>query len=507
MPAVAEQAAQAGRAAVVLELDGGARPVGRLVRRAREEVALVDPGARVVDARAGGRRPLAQVVGGVRARAVRVAPHDVRRRDAQPPHDLADAAQPAPAQRRAGEVAADRAEPREVEDADGGHVPRAEGERAKGTAPAVRAAGERDPGAGGRAGARGDHAVGVGALGDRVDPRVERREDRLVVVGRRAVVGERRREPRHHPGGQPLEGRDGRVDVGVVAVDRVDVVAQPQARIGDRHPGGCGVLGERGGQAPGVGGLDALLEAQEPGGLGLQPPVDPARDEAVVVVARHEHELAAGAERLADLGEERRRELRDAALRAVAQLDRVAEDHEPVGLADRRHQRLAQVGAAQQVRAVRGADVQVGDHERAHGRLRLTRLGRHGAAGTPRRPAGRRLLASARRPLRHDGPRRPRRRRGQGGAPGRRRRHPRLGPALARRREHVLPGSQPQQALARPRPHRPRGPGAGARARGTRRRESRDREPDRRREANRQSSNAPQAGRRPRRKPLRTARR
>ena len=79
-----------------------------------------------------------------------------------------------------------------------------------------------------------------------------------------------------------------------------------------------------------------------------------------------------------------------------------------------------------------------------------------GARGPLERAAGRRLLPDPRRPVRLDAAGRPRRRRGQGGGPGRRR-HPHLGAAGPRRRLDVLPRRQPQQAVdrARPRGRRP----------------------------------------------------
>jgi hypothetical protein len=54
------------------------------------------------------------------------------------------------------------------------------------------------------------------------------------------------------------------------------------------------------------------------------------------------------------------------ALGAVAQLEPVAEDHDPVDVPRRLEQRLAQLRASQQVAARSGAQVQVRDHERSH---------------------------------------------------------------------------------------------------------------------------------------------
>ena len=151
-------------------------------------------------------------------------------------------------------------------------------------------------------------------------------------------------------------------------MDRVDVVAQPQAGIGDADARGRGALGEPGGERAGVRGRQHLLEAEEARRLGLQAPVDPARDEPVVVVAADEHELAVRTERPAEVGEHRRGELGGVALGVLAQLEAVAEDDEAVDALERLEQRRAQLRAAQQVRAARGAEVQVGDDERLHSR-------------------------------------------------------------------------------------------------------------------------------------------
>ena len=72
------------------------------------------------------------------------------------------------------------------------------------------------------------------------------------------------------------------------------------------------------------------------------------------------------AERAAEVLEQRAGEGERDAVRAVAQLEPVAEDHETVDSAHGLHERLAQLGAPQQVRPLGRAHVQVGDHQRPH---------------------------------------------------------------------------------------------------------------------------------------------
>jgi hypothetical protein len=86
----------------------------------------------------------------------------------------------------------------------------------------------------------------------------------------------------------------------------------------------------------------------------------------VVVVARQHQQLAVAPQRGARLGEERRGELRGGAVRRLAQLEPVAEHDQAVDVAQRLDQRRAQLCPPQQVLAVRGADVEVGDDERPH---------------------------------------------------------------------------------------------------------------------------------------------
>ena len=151
-----------------------------------------------------------------------------------------------------------------------------------------------------------------------------------------------------------------------MAVDGVDVVAQPQAGVGDRDVRGRGALGQPGGERAGLLRAHGLLEAEEARGLGLQAAVDPARDEPVVVVAADQHELAVRPQRAPEVGEHVAGQLGRVALGVLAQLEPVAEDHEPVDARHGLEQRRAQIGAAEQVRALLGAEVEIGDDERRH---------------------------------------------------------------------------------------------------------------------------------------------
>ena len=110
---------------------------------------------------------------------------------------------------------------------------------------------------------------------------------------------------------------------------RVDVVAQPYARIGEREAGRRSRLRERGNRVAGRP-LRPLGEPERRRDAVAVAALEPRRDERVVVVAGHEHDLAVGAERRARLREERPRRRERLAQRPLAQLERVAEQHEPL---------------------------------------------------------------------------------------------------------------------------------------------------------------------------------
>ena len=146
---------------------------------------------------------------------------------------------------------------------------------------------------------------------------------------------------------------------------RVHAVAQPQARIGEADPGRLRVLGERFER-------EALRAAEllelERAGVDQPPAFEPGLDQVVVVVARDDHELAArhGAGERAD---RRGRDLQNLRERAVAKLEHVAEQHQPLCALEVLAQHGAEALAAQQVGAAAQPQVQVGDHRRAHGRI------------------------------------------------------------------------------------------------------------------------------------------
>ncbi len=173
-------------------------------------------------------------------------------------------------------------------------------------------------------------------LSERVQPGVDRREDPLVVIDRaRAAVGEPR-DPSHHAGPDSLEHRHRRVRVAVVAVHRVDVVAQPHARVRRTHgraaqPEGSSEHRERLAGTP----VDRLLEPERRWRRRACAAVKPAVEQMMVVVAGDDHDLDAAAERLPERLENRARHLERIPRRPLAKLDDVPEQHEPVSATSR----------------------------------------------------------------------------------------------------------------------------------------------------------------------------
>ena len=83
------------------------------------------------------------------------------------------------------------------------------------------------------------------------------------------------------------------------------------------------------------------------------------------MVAGHDHQLAPG-ERVADPGQGGGAGVEHLGQRAVAELEHVAEQDQPLDVLELRQQQLPEARAAQQVTAAAEPEVEVGDHGRAH---------------------------------------------------------------------------------------------------------------------------------------------
>ena len=150
-----------------------------------------------------------------------------------------------------------------------------------------------------------------------------------------------------------------------MAVRRVDAGAQPQSGIREpdlhaghrrREPARRVVLGS-----------DRPLAVRSELGAVEPQAAEPGLGESVVVVARHEHERAAG-QRCAERLDERRGHLERLRERALAQLERVTQQHDPVVSTDRVDEPLAHARVAGHVRPAERAEMKVRDDRRAHAR-------------------------------------------------------------------------------------------------------------------------------------------
>ena len=214
-------------------------------------------------------------------------------------------------------------------------------------------------------------------------------------------LGHRAGDPRHHARGEALERRDGAVRIEVMAMGRVDVVAQPHARVGDVD-GAVGraeprrdVARERRGGLR----LDARLQRRAawrgasshgaasawswlPGTRTTSPPAAPAR----APIASSTGWAAASASRA---GPWRSSSVSPSRTRRST----------PSSSASSALARLRVV--AQHVDARAPAEVQVGDDERAHAAARLAGLGDGMPCGSERvrsrQPAALRTAAASRR--------------------------------------------------------------------------------------------------------------
>jgi hypothetical protein len=148
-----------------------------------------------------------------------------------------------------------------------------------------------------------------------------------------------------------------------VAVGGVDVVAQPDPRVGDAQVGRSQPGVDRGAGAV-AGRVVVLLEPKLPGAAEREP-IEQRLGQAVVVVAGHDRHLAL-AQCLTQLLEEGTGGVEGNAEREVAQLDHVAEQDDAVGVADLLQQDASHRRVAQHVLTAGGAEVEVGDDRRPH---------------------------------------------------------------------------------------------------------------------------------------------
>jgi hypothetical protein len=89
----------------------------------------------------------------------------------------------------------------------------------------------------------------------------------------------------------------------------------------------------------------------------------------VVVVAGDDHDLSLGAQRLRDPAQQRLGRTERAVKRPVAQLQRVAEQDQPIDVRERGQQRRLGTVAPEDIAARARPQVQVGDDERPQRRV------------------------------------------------------------------------------------------------------------------------------------------
>jgi hypothetical protein len=97
----------------------------------------------------------------------------------------------------------------------------------------------------------------------------------------------------------------------------------------------------------------------------VTPALEPAPEQSVVVVAREHDHLASGPYRRAQRAQDRRGLGEHLPQRTVAKFEHVAQQDEPIDVRERLHEHVPLGLAAQHVLAPAGAQVKIGDDERA----------------------------------------------------------------------------------------------------------------------------------------------
>ncbi len=229
---VGEQA-DAARRALVLDPGDRARPVGARRRAGVVEGVGEDPAAGVVEAAAAGQPPVGLALVG--AGAVGVAGDRVGGVDLAGGAPSRGGGDSAAGDRGGGEVGVEVGAEEAVEQPDAGRDAGVDGGLDGGLAgasAAAVAAGDRAPGVLGGTG-RGEGDAG---LGEAEEEAVERAQDALV-VGRCGGIGWASGGAHHRRRGDALHPRQAHMAVHVVAVGGVDVIAQPDAGVGDAELG------------------------------------------------------------------------------------------------------------------------------------------------------------------------------------------------------------------------------------------------------------------------------
>jgi pimeloyl-ACP methyl ester carboxylesterase len=315
-----------------------------------------DPVAGVVEGATAGQWPGGLFLAG--ATAVGVAGDHVAGVDLEPCRQLGRRGYAAGGDRVGREVAAEVGMEEAVDTPDPGRNRGAHGGAAGAAEAAAVARGHRPPGALGGPRLAPDRAALGEAVGEAVDG-----PQHVLVVGRCGMGGEGAEGAHRRRGDDALHARQAQVAVHVVAMGGVDVVAQPNARVGElqlriAEPGGdagCGIPGER----------CAVLEPER--GAGESELFEQRFGQTVVVVAGDEDRRAPG-HRFSKLLEERLGCVERGGEWQFAQLDDVAEQDEPVGAGELVEQDAADRGVAQQILAEAVAQVQVGDDRGSHRR-------------------------------------------------------------------------------------------------------------------------------------------
>ena len=209
----------------------------------------------------------------------------------------------------------------------------------------------RSPASSSQAASEGPRSRGAGArrsrLGGAEGESVEGAEEALVVGGRRPGRGAAPAMPATAASGDALGARQAQVEVHVVAVGGVDVVAQPDAGVGDPQAGG----GEGGGDRRRSGrgrGRRSASRASGASSIESRSSSGSARRASWLPGTRTTSTSPTAAPSSAKNGQgavERRAE------RAFAQLDDVAEQDQALGAAQLLEQDGADLGVAQDVAA------------------------------------------------------------------------------------------------------------------------------------------------------------